>query len=71
MLKSLFFSLFTMCLLIVDYTKSYKVLTHFLSLNDNMETFSEDQIFRVSLQQKIDAAETEEDIFVFVEEVNL
>ena len=60
-----------MCLLIVDYTKSHKVLTHFLSLNDNMETFSEDQIFRVSLQQKIDAAETEEDIFVFVEEVNL
>ena len=71
MFKSLFFSLFTMCLLIVDYTKSHKVLTHFLSLNDNMETFSEDQIFRVSLQQKIDAAETEEDIFVFVEEVNL
>ena len=71
MFKSLFFTLFTLYFLIVEYAKPHKVLTHFLSLNDNIEIFSEDQTFRVSLQQKIDAAETEEDIFVFVEEVNL
>lgn len=47
----------------------HRVLTHFLSVNGNIESFSEDQVFRDSLFQKIDTAETEEDIFVFVEKV--